>query len=277
MALQSKFVTNYTQRRGLIHFLAIPLVTPKSRPQVLDSFKCLWDDLTAIGVPIDAMRSPSLLHLSLGILLRLDSPERMAKATEILQKVSVKEARPTIHKSSTSDNIPRHPSMALPKPIEGTGHSMAPASVSISSLFCRFGREAKTKNLSAISYDTMHRVRNIKRQLTHAYQAAGLSPKPLRPRDTQVRAATTEALGSYDATIRLVTIRNSDKVVPSKRVPGKLRGLLSPPFDARGLLERYKDHVWMENAPLDRVSICKLGIDKHGAKGLPEVFSVPLS
>ena len=277
MVPQSKFVTSHVTRNRLTHFLAIPLVTPTSRSQVLDSFKCLRDDLTAIGVPSDAVRSPGLLHLTLDILLRLDTPERMAKARKILSEVSITEALSTIHESSTPDNILRHSSMPLPTSNDDINSSMAPLRVSISGLFCTSGREARTRSLSTISYNATHRIRDLRLRLAHSYQAAGLSPEPRRPGDTQARAATTEILGSYDATVCLVNDYDSSKVIPSKRIPGKLKSLSSPPFDARSLLERYKDHVWMENVPLDRVSICKLGLRKVETGELPEVFSVPLS
>ena len=201
----------------------------------------------------------------------------MAKARDILEKVSNEKALRTIHGSSTSNNLFRHCSMAPPTANNGINSSMAAPRVSIRSLFTRPGMEAKTFRLSALPYDATHRFSNINWQLTHAYQAAGLSPKARRPPDPQVRAAIKETLGSYGATIRLVTIPKLDETVPSNKYPGKLVNQYPPPFDARGLLEQYKDHVWMENAPLDRVSICKLGIGKHGAEKLPEVFSVPLS
>ena len=277
MAFPSKFVTSYVQRCRVTHFLAIPLVTPNSRSQVLDSFKCLRDDLTANSVPIDAIRSPGLFHLNLEILLSLDTPKRMAKAKKILRKASIKETLRTIHGSSTSNNLFKHPSIALPTSIKDTNHSIAPLSVSISGLFCKPGMEVKTRNLSTISYDATHRVRNLKLGLAHAYQAAGLSPKSQRPRDPQARAAIGGILGSSGAMVRLVKTPYSSKVIPSKLKPGKFVRAPLPPFDARGLLERYKDHVWMENAPLDRISICRLGISKRGAEELPEVFSVPLS
>jgi activating signal cointegrator complex subunit 1 len=33
-------------------------------------------------------------------------------------------------------------------------------------------------------------------------------------------------------------------------------------FDARDLIERYKDVVWAENVRIDRVQICKMGAKK---------------
>ena len=276
MALQSKFVASNIKRSGLTHFLAIPLVTPTSRLQILDSFKCLRNDLKAVGVPIDAIRSPGLLHLSLDILLRLDTPESMAKATEILEKLSIKEILPTNYGTSTSDKLFRHSSMALPRSGDDTNNSMAPPSVSISGLSCRPGTEAEAIFLNTRSYDATHRVRNLRLRLAHAYHAAGLSPKTC-PRDLQTQAATGEILDSCDALVGLVKIYTRSKIAPSKRIPGKMIKVTPPPFDARGLLERYKDHVWMENVLLDRVSICKLGIHKADAGELLEVFSVPLS
>ncbi len=160
MALRSKFVTNYNQKHGLTHFLTIPLVTPKSKSQFRDSFKCLWDDLAAIGVPTDAIRSLGLLHLNLGTPLSLGTPERMAKATEILQRLSIKETIPKIHESSTPGNLFRHSSRALPKSNDDANNSMAPPCVSISSLFCRPGTEAQALQLCALMYDATHRVRD---------------------------------------------------------------------------------------------------------------------
>ncbi len=277
MANRSRFVTCRVQKYGLTHFLTIPLVTPTSRPQIRDSFKCLWDDLTAIDVPTDAIRPLGLLHLNLGTSLSLKTPEHMDKAIDILKKLSFKEALPTMHESSTSWNLSRHSSSLLPTSNYNTNNSMAPPSVSISSLFCTPGKEAVALRLTANVYDATHRVRDWKVRLAHAYQAAGLSPKPKGTYDPQVRAAMNEILDSYDSTVRLVKIPDSTKATPCKWKPGKLINECLPSIDARGLLERYKDHVWIENAPLERVSICKMGLHRPGLEELPEVFSVPLS
>ena len=277
MALRSKFVTSRIQKHGLTHFIAIPLVPPTSRSQFRGSFKCLWDDLAAISVPNEAIRSLGLLHLHLGIRLRLDTPARMAKATEILQGFSFKKTLPTIHNSSTSGNFSSHSSSALPKSDDDANNSMAAPCVSVSSLFTRTYREAEALALSTKVYDATHRVRNWRLRLGHAYQAAGLSPGARLPRDYQMRAAIKELMDTNDATVCLVTIPRSGEVTPSKWQPGKLKNSNLPPFDARSLLERYKDHVWIENAPLERVSICKFGFRKLGVEELPEVFSVPLS
>lgn len=274
MALRSKFVTGHIQKHGVTHFLAIPLVPPTSRSQFRDSFKCLWDDLAAISVPNEAIRSLGLLHLHLGILLRLDTPERMAKATEILQGFSFKKTLPTIHDSSTSENFSSHSSSALPKSDDDANNSMAAPCVSVSSLFCRAGREAESLTLSTKVYDATHRVINWKLRLAQTYQAAGLSPRARPSRDYHMQVAIKEF---WDTTVRLVTIPRSGEVTPSKWNAGKLKNSYLPPFDARSLLERYKDHVSIQNIPLERVSICKLGFQKLEMKELPEVVSVPLS
>lgn len=142
---------------------------------------------------------------------------------------------------------------------------MASPSVSISSLFCTPGKEAGTFSLSTKVYDPTHRFRNWRLRLAHAYIAAGLGPKLPPPKDP------------HDATVRLLKIPNFTKVVPSRCYPGKVVKPMLPPLDARGLLERYKNHVWIENVPLERLSICKIGFKRLGVEELPEVFSVPLS
>ncbi|KAK0514717.1 hypothetical protein JMJ35_003334 [Cladonia borealis] len=277
MALRSKFITSYRQRHGLTHFLAIPLVTPTSITQVSDSLKCLWDDLAAIGVPNDAIRPLGLLHLNLEIPLSLKTPERRAKASEILRKFSFEETVPTIHDSSISGDYFRHSSRALEKSNDDTNKSTASPSVSIASLFCQPGKEAEAVNLSAIVYDATHRVRDWKVRIANAYQAAGLSPKQHYSKRSQKQAVMNRLWGSYDATICLMRVPSSKETVPCPRDPGKMMSPRRDSFDARGLMERYKNHVWIENAPLERVSICKMRFHKLEVEELPEVFSVPLS
>ena len=277
MVLRSKFVTSYVQSRGITHFLAIPLMTPTSRTQVSDSFKCLWDALAAIDVPTDAIRPLGLLHLNLDIPLSLKTLECMAKATEILRNVSNKKTLPTMHESSTSGSLSRHSSSALPTSNCDINNSMASPCVSISGLFCSPGNEAKVLNLSTKVYDPTHRVRNWKLRLVHTYQAAVLSPKQYHPKELQKRAAMKKLLASCDATVRLIHMPTSTEVAPCKWKPGKLIHPRLNFIDVRGLLERYKDHVWVENAPLESSSICRLGFHKLVAEELPEVLSVPLS
>ena len=239
MALRSKYITRWIAKCGVTHFLAIPLVTPTSRTQVSDSFTCLWNDLAAIGVPTSAIRPLGLLHLTLDVPLSLNTSERMAKAKKILHQISIK---------TSEDDI---------------NNSMASPSVSISGLFCMPGKEAEAFSLSTKVYDPTHRVRKWRLRLAHAYQAAYLCPELRQPKPR-------------DASVRLVHIPHSTEIIPSIWEPEKLRNRPLPPFDARGLLERYKDHLWVENAPLERVSICKIGLHRLGAKELQEDFSVPL-
>ncbi len=54
-----------------------------------------------------------------------------------------------------------------------------------------------------------------------------------------------------------------------------------PTGDASRLRAKYKDHIWAENARIDRLSICQLGVTGLGGginfdATLSEVFSVPL-
>ena len=276
MALRSKWVATRAQKYGLTHFLTIPLVSPTSRSHIRDSFKCLWDDLAAIGVPKDAIRPLGLLHVDLEASLSLKTPERMAKAKKILQQLSIKEFQPTRHKSSISRNLFGYVSGASPTSKDDIKNIMAPPSVSISGLFCSPGKEANTFSLHAKVYDATHGVKNWKIRVADAYQAAGLSPGPRRQRDSSTKAAMDEFLESSAATICLMRIPRSTVVIPCHYDPGKVMNSNFPPCDARGLLERYKDHLWVENAPLERVSICRIGLLRLGAKELHEDFSVPL-
>ena len=40
--------------------------------------------------------------------------------------------------------------------------------------------------------------------------------------------------------------------------------------DARGILDRYSDQVWMENVPVERIAICKMGAQKTVVDGVED-------
>ena len=147
---------------------------------------------------------------------------------------------------------------------------MASLSVSISSLLCTPGKEAETFSLSTKVYDSTHRVRDWKLRLAQAYNAAGLSRKSTHPRCHRID------LPSCDDTVSIIHILSSTEVISSPYYPEQVVKSMPTPFNARGLLERYKDHVWMEKAQLERVSICKVGFRRLGMGKLQEVASVPL-
>jgi activating signal cointegrator complex subunit 1 len=41
-------------------------------------------------------------------------------------------------------------------------------------------------------------------------------------------------------------------------------------FDGTGLIDRYEDHVWMEDVPLEKVAICKMGAKKVIVDGVED-------
>ncbi len=62
----SKFITNDAEARSLTHFLAIPLLSPVSRPAFRNSITRLLDDPSAASVPRHDIRPLDTLHLRVG-------------------------------------------------------------------------------------------------------------------------------------------------------------------------------------------------------------------
>lgn len=77
------------------------------------------------------------------------------------------------------------------------------------------------------------------------------------------------------------TVLNTVYVKPPKPAPGegkpqKKRWRQKLDFDARGILDRYEDEVWMEGFEVDRVAICRMGAKKIVVDGVvvDEVYEV---
>ena len=74
---------------GLTHWLRIPLTTPSSRPQWERSLRTVMSHPTTSHIHPKMFNSPDMQWLTLGQ-LRLDTPEAMQKAQNILKDLKTK-------------------------------------------------------------------------------------------------------------------------------------------------------------------------------------------
>ncbi|KAL1889185.1 hypothetical protein Sste5346_009043 [Sporothrix stenoceras] len=256
-------------RPQLTHFLCIPLATIAGRPQLADSLATFHADVAATSVamtsggsggpssannrnttvrrgplPPTALRPVGTLHLTLGV-LSLDG-DRLQEAVSRLQSLS------------RDDKVVPAAGAAEEKPISMALrglHAMQPP--------------ARATVLYASPVD----------EKTGSLAAAG---GPLLELCERVRSVFADLMVPDERPLLLhATIVNT--VYAKERRGGSGRGGRGGnrggggggggaklTFDARELIERYDDFVWMEKVPVQKVALCRMGaqttaVDDDGA------------
>ncbi len=288
----SKYVMDIAQLRSLTHFIAIPLLSPVSRPQFRNSITRLLDDPSAATVPRHDIRPLGTLHIGLGA-MSLTTPERFAKSTEILRNVNFKSILKVAARGSKegiafdAERISQEGSSPTMTHVgSAPRNGVAPVSVSLRGLHCgRIGAEADALFLGTNVVDLTHRLHHLRETIQHAYRDVGLQILTNSSDAETSRARKENQASSVFSMGILRSTCQPPRKIPDRKHRGKLRNSPAPRYDFRELVNQYKDRTWSEDIRLDRVSICQMGltqsIARHGGGidsdlGLSEVFSVPL-
>ncbi|KAI8634176.1 kinase A anchor protein [Xylariaceae sp. FL1651] len=223
------------------HFLCIPLVTGTSRQQLSASLASFSADVinpNSFGVPEQAIRPVGTLHLTLGV-MSFPKNEGLEKAVALLKTLVPRQILASITSSSprlllNSDQrameakeSPGPPLPLLSVTLKGL-HSMQPA--------------AKASVLYAPPIDPEGILAKFCEALRTYFQEAGLMAEENRP--LLLHATILNTI--------YVKGRNSS---PSAR--GKKHEKLT--IDARQILERYDDYLWMRDVPIEKIAICRMG------------------
>ncbi|KAK6212641.1 hypothetical protein LQW54_005062 [Pestalotiopsis sp. IQ-011] len=229
------------------HFLCIPLVTATSRPQLAASLASFSADVTSpdtFAVPPGAIRPVGTLHLTLGVMSFPKGAEAeggVDQAVELLRALAprkmLSEARPT----STSNEEEAEP-QPLSVTLRGL-HSMQPAS--------------KASTLYAAPADADGALQRFCERLRGAFEEAGLMVIDKRP------------LLLHATILNTIYIKGRDRSKGDGK--GKKREKMA--IDARGILDRYEDHVWMDEVPVEKIAICRMGA-KETEDGRDQAYEV---
>ncbi|CAK7227671.1 hypothetical protein SBRCBS47491_006647 [Sporothrix bragantina] len=250
-------------RPQLTHFLCIPLATMASRPQLADSLATFHADVSALSVsmtsggsggpssannsnattrrgqlPPSALRPVGTLHLTLGV-LSLGDNDRLQQAVQRLQSLAKDDGG--------DDTVAKPEDKPISMALRGL-HAMQPP--------------ARATVLYASPVD----------ESTGQLAAAG---GPLLALCERVRAAFADLIVPDERPLLLhATIVNT---VYAKERRGGGRGGRGGrgggnrggrgghgggaklTFDAREIIERYDDFVWMERMPVRTVALCRMG------------------
>lgn len=222
------------------HFLCIPL--PVS--QLANSLASFRADVTSplsFAIPDDAVRPLKTLHLTLGVMTLKE--EGIAKAAELLQRLKLAEilskaraARTEItsrgvnelQTSSRGQATGANQEIGLRITLRGLRTMQAPSKATV---------------LYAPPDDPDGVIHSFCMQVKAAFEKGGIMEKESRPL-------------LLHATI-VNTIYVKGRAGDGRASTGPRKERLT--IDARSMLERYNDIVWMDEGPVRGLAICKMG------------------
>lgn len=211
------------------HFVCIPLAgTQLARS--LASFRADVTSPLSFAVPEDAVRPLGTLHLTLGVMSLKE--QGVGRAADVLRSLRLRELLATARVSASSTSS--HPG----------GESTSPAEDGRLAVTLR-GLEpmqaaTKTSVLYAAPSDAEGILYRFCEQIKAAFVEAGLMADENRP------------------LLLHATIVNTIYAKGGQR--GQRRERMT--IDAREILSRYEDYVWMENMAVDKVTLCRMGAKK---------------
>ncbi|KAI1659239.1 kinase A anchor protein [Daldinia decipiens] len=213
------------------HFLCLPLVTGQSRHQLSASLSAFSRDVTSpdsFAVPEQAIRPLGTLHLTIGV-MSFPRDDGLDKAVALLKTLVPRKIMASINAAETGQEPTGPLSPLLSVTLKGL-HSMQPTS-------------SKASVLYAPPVDTEGTLLRFCENLRSTFQEAGLMTEENRP------------------LLLHATIMNTIYAKGRNRKGGKRHEKLT--IDARDILDRYDDYVWMKDVPVEKIAICKMGAKKQ--------------
>lgn len=228
------------------HFLCVPL----AGAQLARSLSLFRDDVTSVmsfAVPQEAVRPLGTLHLTLGVMsLKEDGVEQ---ASELLRSLRPREMLAKIRAS-----VPLTPTAQA-----GKLANQGEATSGDGGLFITLqGLQAmqsplKTSVLYAPPVDIDGILYRFCQQLKTTFQEAGLMMEENRP------------LLLHASIINTIHVK-------AARGGGRRREKLT--LDARDIISRYDDYLWIEDMPVERVTLCRMGAKKIEGSEDDEAYEV---
>ncbi|GAA5963256.1 hypothetical protein JCM21900_006571 [Sporobolomyces salmonicolor] len=220
----------------LTHFLALNLVTPSSRPQLLASLAELKDAME--DIPDVSPRPVGTLHLTLGV-MSLRTREEVEQAGKHLRSLDLLGMLNATASRSTSSDSLSNAAAAIPLP------SVDPLALTLASLL-PMHKPSSTSVLYVAPSDPTSRLEPFCAALRASFTQAGHvlpETRPLKLHGTVVNTSSS-----------------SSRRGSQGRGKGARGGGRRPhKFDAMRLIEQFRDKVWARDVEVDKVVICKMG------------------
>ncbi|KAH8906984.1 hypothetical protein BR93DRAFT_968541 [Coniochaeta sp. PMI_546] len=237
------------------HFLCIPLVNASSRVQLAQSLAAFAADVTApdsFGIPPDAIRPVGTMHLTLGV-CSFPKNEGLDQATDLLKSLRPREILASARQQVAARTLPGE--IASQATI-GKAEPPQPLLITLRGL-ASMQTASKSSVLYAHPVDDQGVLQAFCERLRGVFLEAGLMQDENRP------------------LLLHATIWNTVYVKDppgegggSKKKRGRRGEKLS--FDARPIIDRYEDQIWMKDFPVEKIALCRMGAKKVEVDGVAD-------
>ncbi|KAH7399996.1 kinase A anchor protein [Cadophora sp. MPI-SDFR-AT-0126] len=272
----------------LTHFLAIPLVTPSSSPQLQHSFALFRDKVThpniaslSDGVPEQAIRPLGTLHLTLGV-MSLTTREKVEGVLELLRSLEFVGVRPMgARVEGAGDDVSPVPKLRQLSDTQSGGDDTStvsnseskekekqkerpppPLHITLQGLQSMHD-PSKTSVLYAAPLDPNLRLYRFCVKLREVFKEFLVGEqRPLLLHATVVNTVYVKGRGGGGG-------RGNERGGRGARGRGGGRGRERLTLDARELLRGWEDFVWMRNVRVESVAVLRMGA-KVGESGEEE-------
>ncbi|KAK6845095.1 hypothetical protein PG995_015205 [Apiospora arundinis] len=234
------------------HFLCIPLVTSLSRQQLVSALTSFSSDVTSpqsFGVPAEAIRPVGTLHLTLGV-MSFPKNEELDRATALLKTLAprqiLKAIGPQVQELESKDkdkdkdkDTDKGPPRLLPQQL----------SVTLRGLHSMQSSLSKATVLYSPPVDPDGTLQKFCESIKQTFQQAGIMAEEDRP------------LLLHATILNTIYVKGEKTTGAAGRQRGKRRERIT--IDARDMLDRYDDFIWMKDVPVEKIAICRVGAKKQ--------------
>lgn len=252
------------------HFLCIPLVNAVSRPQLTESLGAFAADVTSptsYGIPPDAVRPVGTLHLTLGV-MSFPKDEGLDRATDFLRSLKLQDILASVRKQVATRRLPGDSEDTVGDVGE---QGCLPLKLTLRGL-ASMQSPSKTTVLYTPPVDGMGVLQAFCEQVRMAFMTAELMQDEGRP--LLLHATIVNTIYVKNKKPKPVSGEgNREGEADGERKPRKGRwGKRAEKLviDARGILDRYEDQVWMEGFDVDKIAICRMGAKKVMVDGVED-------
>jgi activating signal cointegrator complex subunit 1 len=224
------------------HFLCIPLAGPHLA-RSLAAFRADVTSPLSFGIPAGAVRPLGTLHLTLGVMSLRD--ESLGQALEVLRNLRLGDALAAARAGSSSTSASTESKVSSGAAGDGK------LTISLQGLH-PMQAASKTSVLYAPPLDPEGTLYRFCQNLRKPFLDSGIMTDDNRP------------LLLHATIINTIYVKG--------RARGERRQRLT--IDARELLTRYDNYVWMEDMPVERVTLCRMGAKKIEGSDGDEAYEV---
>ncbi|RKU44729.1 hypothetical protein DL546_007371 [Coniochaeta pulveracea] len=252
------------------HFLCIPLVNAVSRPQLTESLGAFATDVTSptsYGIPPDAIRPVGTLHLTLGV-MSFPKDEGLDRATDLLKSLKLQDILASVRQQVATRRLPgESEDRVRDLGDQGSG----PLKITLRGL-ASIQPPSKAAVLYTPPVDKLGVLQAFCEQVRTAFMTAELMQDEGRPLLLHATIVNTiyvkdkkpkPVSGEGDREAEADSGRKSREGRWGKRAEKLV-------VDARGILDRYEDQVWMDGVDVERIAICRMGAKKVMVDGLDD-------